>query len=239
MQRKLERRDNQLEQAAEENQTLNKQICHLEDTVKALQRRNKGTRDSRRHFRVAAGNLKSCKDDMQKQISQLELENEDLRCQLDDIMNDGEICAFENGKYTSDIRMTCFELLSKGVSSRNVSDIIRIVLQDVAKMRVGRLPKPTLIRYLAVEQAMLSKEAARDNITTSQNPVTLQVDRTSKKRKSYTTFLASTDAGTVGMSLHDISTESADVLIQETEETLNELVALNITDNKNQAHELL
>ena len=28
----------------------------------------------------------------------------------------------------------------------SVSDIIRIVLKDIGKMKIGRLPKPTLIR---------------------------------------------------------------------------------------------
>ena len=37
-------------------------------------------------------------------------------------------------------------------------------------------------------------------------PVTLHVDGTSKHKKSFTTFLASTDERTVGMSLHDIHT---------------------------------
>lgn len=85
---------------------------------------------------------------------------ENLRCELDDIMKDIEIVSFENGKYTDDIRLTCFELIARGVSSRNVSDIIKIVLQDVAKMKVNRLPKPSLMRYLSIEQAMLNKETA-------------------------------------------------------------------------------
>ena len=154
-------------------------------------------------------------------------------------MNDREITSFEDGKYTNDIRLTCFELIARGVSSRNVSDIIRTVLQDVAKMKIGRLPKPTLIRYLSIEKAMLSKEAARAKIESSKNPVTLHVDGTTKKRKGYTTFLASTDEGCVGMSLHDIHTESAEGLLEETEETLNELNVLNITENKEHTLHLL
>lgn len=83
--------------------------------------------------------------------------------------------SFENEENTSDIRLTCYELLARGVSSRNVSDIIRIVLKDVAKMKACRLPKPTLIRYLAVEQAMLNKETARYKMATSDNLLMLHV----------------------------------------------------------------
>ena len=155
LQRKLERRDNQLEKSLEQNERLTNKIEQLENTVKILQKKKKGITDSRRRYKIEAGKMKCSKDEIQRQLNELEMVNEDLKCQLDDIMNEREIYSFENGKYTSDIRLTCYELLSRGVSSRNVSDIIRIVLQDVGKMKVGRLPKPTLIRYFAVEQAML------------------------------------------------------------------------------------
>lgn len=64
-----------------------------------------------------------------------------------------------------------------------MSDITRIVLKDVAKMKVCQFPKPTLICYLAVEQAMLNKKAARYKMATSDNPLMLHVDGTSKKEK--------------------------------------------------------
>ena len=82
----------------------------------------------------------------------MEAENENLKCQLDEIMNDNEIITFAYGKYTADIRLMCFELIAHGVSSTNVSKISRIVLRDVGKMKVGRFPKPTLIRYLSIEE---------------------------------------------------------------------------------------
>ena len=36
------------------------------------------------------------------QVSRLELENQDLKCQLDEIMHDIEMVSFDNGKYASD-----------------------------------------------------------------------------------------------------------------------------------------
>ena len=50
-------------------------------------------------------------------------------------MKNEEITTLKNGKYTNDITL---------VGTNNVSNIIRIVLQDVAKMDVGGLPKPML-----------------------------------------------------------------------------------------------
>ncbi|XP_072040335.1 uncharacterized protein [Amphiura filiformis] len=233
--RRLERREQELEDSHKENQKLNKRIQQLEKKIKTLQKDKKRKGDSRIHFKKSAEKSKSAQKELKKQVQLLELENDDLKCQLDHIMEDKEIVSFEGGKYTNDIRLVCFELIARGVSSNNVSDIIRIVLRDVGKMNVGRLPKPTLIRYLSIEQAMLSKESARAKIEASDH-VTLQVDGTTKKRKGYTTFMASTDDGTVGMCLHDIHTESAESLLQETEETLDELNTLNI--NKDQGHTL-
>ena len=92
---------------------------------------------------------------------------------------------------------------------------------------------------MCIEQAMLSKEAARAKIAKSENPITLHVDGTTKNRKGYTTLLASTDEGTVGMSLHDISTESADSLLIDAEDTLNELMTLGISEDKDQVLHLL
>ena len=237
--RRLQRRKQDLEEVKKTNQRLNKKIEKLEERVKMLQKSKKNKGDSRRYFKTNRDESDKAKQTLNKQVKELETENEDLKCQLDDIVNDREIQSYENGKYINDIRLTCFELIARGVSSRNVSDIIRIVLKDVAKMKVGRLPKPTLIRYLCIEQAMLSKEAARAKIESSEHSVTLQVDGTTKKRKGYTTFLASTDAGTVGMSLHDIHTESAESLLEETKDTLDELIMLNIKDDPKQTLKLL
>ena len=145
--RKLERREKEI-QDAKEIQKLQQKIQQLQNKVFLLQQEKKRKNDSRRHFKQSYERDMAVTKELKKHVKQLESENEDLQCRLNEIMDDAEISTFENGHYTSDIRLTCFELLSGGVSSRNVSDIIRLVLRDVAKMEVGRLPRPTLIRYL-------------------------------------------------------------------------------------------
>ena len=122
------------------------------------------------------------------------------------------IKTFENGRYSDDVRVTVYELLSMGVGSKKVSQIIRTVLERVGKMSVNRLPKPTIIKYMATEQGMLAKRAAQQAIEDSADSVTLHVDGTSKKRKHFITYLASTctSSGTVAMGLDDIHSETVD-----------------------------
>ncbi len=64
---------------------------------------------------------------MKQELKEAEKENDSLRSQLDEIMENRDITLFENGAYTSDIRVVCYELLARGVGSEHVSDIIRVV----------------------------------------------------------------------------------------------------------------
>lgn len=82
-----------------------------------------------------------------------------------------------------------------------MSDIIRSVLKRITGIQCGRLPKPTLIRMMALEQALLAKDPAKSAMESSSTPITLQVDGTSKKHTPYLTTLASTDSGRYGIGL--------------------------------------
>ena len=102
------------------------------------------------------------------------------------------IKAFENGHYSNDIRLTVYELLSMGVGSKKVSNIICTVLERVGKMKVNRPLKPTIIKYMAIEQGMLAKQAAQQAIDSSSASVTLHVhvDGTSKKHHHFISYLS-------------------------------------------------
>ena len=90
-------------------------------------------------------------------------------------MGNKEIQTYEDGAYTSDIRCVCHELISLGVGSKKVSDIICLVLKRVAGLDCGKLPKPTCIRYMAFEQALLSKHVAKEAMSSSSDPSTLLI----------------------------------------------------------------
>lgn len=117
--------------------------------------------------------------------------------------------------------------LFQGVGSKHVSDIIRLVLKRVAGLDCGKLPKPTCIRYMAFQQALLSKHVAREAISSSENPVTLLTDGSSKKHVPYVTMLASTDAGTYGIGLNEVETETSEIFVEETISAVEQLLAVD------------
>ena len=67
-----------------------------------------------------------------------------------------------------------------GVESQKVSDIIQIVLETVGKMKITRLRKPTIIKYMATEQGVLANRAAQYAMETSSDPFTLHTNGTSR-----------------------------------------------------------
>lgn len=52
---------------------------------------------------------------LRMQLKVLERENDQLKCSVDEIMNNREITTFENGHFNADICVTCYELISRGV----------------------------------------------------------------------------------------------------------------------------
>ena len=59
---------------------------------------------------------------------------------MDDILSQ-QIGTFEGGKYTSDVRACCYELLSLNVSVSNVKAVTESVLTNIAHKKFERLPK--------------------------------------------------------------------------------------------------
>ena len=61
-------------------------------------------------------------------------ENSELRELVDDLMiSTTDITTFAQGKYTDDIRLCCYELLSLNVGVRNIKPVITSVLRNIAK----------------------------------------------------------------------------------------------------------
>ena len=94
-------------------------------------------------------------------------------------------------------------------------------------MDCGRLPKPTLIRLMAFEQALLAKDSAKAAIESCETPVTLQMDGTSKKHVQYVTMLASTATGIYGLGLTEVRTENAEILLEETIKAIKDLLTIS------------
>lgn len=123
---------------------LEKEIQELHDTLTELRRVTKNRTEQVRYSVLKCTNAEQKLDTENKeQLKELEQENYILRSDLDEIMVNKEIVSFEDGMYSSDIRVVFYELISRGVGSKHVSDIMRLVLERVAGLDCGRLPKPT------------------------------------------------------------------------------------------------
>jgi hypothetical protein len=71
----------------------------------------------------------------------LATQNEHLQVQLEEIMANDQISLYAGGRYTDATRLVVYDLLSKGVSSRQVGTIIQSVLSGLANLKVDRVPR--------------------------------------------------------------------------------------------------
>ncbi|KAJ8043239.1 hypothetical protein HOLleu_10237 [Holothuria leucospilota] len=204
-------------------------IKYLETCLKAAQEEMKNEKVRRYERKLSdttdgSTKIKELKDRLKEKNEKIA----ELEAMTDDIIESEQafLHTFENGHYRNDIRVTVYELLSMGVGSKKVSKIIRTVLERVAKMKVDRLPKSSIIKYMATEQGMLAKHRAYDAIDTSEDAITLHTDGTSKKGQHFLTYLASTSSGTYALSLDDIHSETSDVMVTQAEEALKGLTNL-------------
>ena len=131
------------------------------------------------------------------------LENEIVKLQekLENKSNEKNLNFYENGKYNVDIRMVYKDLLSMGLSSRNVEKCVRLVLEKLAKVKAGRLPKVTFTKNMFLEARHLVQIHVASVLSENQGNLTLHSDGTSKHGRSYTTYniQAGEDILVVGM----------------------------------------
>ncbi|PIK50827.1 putative myosin-9-like [Apostichopus japonicus] len=66
---------------------------------------------------------------LEEELDSLRNTNAELRDQMGAIMANSEISSFESGRYTDEVRLVCYELLSCGVGSANLGHVIRTVLK--------------------------------------------------------------------------------------------------------------
>ena len=88
-----------------------------------------------------------------------------------------------------------------GLSSRNVEKCVHLVLEKLAKVKVGRLPKVTFAKNMFLEARCLAQIHVASVLSENQGNVTLHSDGTSKHGHSYTTYdiQAGEDVLVVGM----------------------------------------
>ena len=209
--KKLKRRDNTINAQFKEKDEL---ICDLQlksnssdDQVSHL----KGDKDRLRHkltyWKKKFTQLKMSVDeradellveheqvqgDLMEKICELENDNSELHELVDDLMSStSEISTFAHGKYTDDIRLCCYELLSLNVGINNIKPVITSVLKNIAQKTVSRLPSKALLCNMMVESLTLAQAQLAEEL--SSDFFTLQTDGTTKYGQHFATYDICTD----------------------------------------------
>ena len=79
------------------------------------------------------------------------------------------------------------DLLSIGLSSRNVENCVCLVLEKLAKVKVNRLPKVTFTKNMFLEARCFTKVQVASVLSKNQGSLSLHSDGISKHGHSYTT----------------------------------------------------
>ena len=94
---------------------------------------------------------------------------------------------FENSKYTDTIRTVYEDILCKGLSTRNVEKVIKIVLQKFAGIECDRLQNATFSKHMLIEVRGLAQlQIASEVANCEDDDLRIQSDGKSKKGHSYT-----------------------------------------------------
>ena len=120
--------------------------------------------------------------------------NAQLREDLDAELN-SEICTFEDGKYTDDVRACVYELLSLNVGIRNITPVILCVLKNMVHKSATRLPKHATTCNMILEALIIVQAQLGEELSSAESALTLQTDGTTKYGKHYTTYDVCSDVG--------------------------------------------
>nr|XP_047144798.1 uncharacterized protein LOC124818272 [Hydra vulgaris] len=151
------------------------------------------------------------------------LKEENLELQkLVSLLDDDEVITFEDGRYSDDIRETIMKLLSMNVSTNSVNEVIKVVLNKLAKKNISRLPSAAVKCRLMQEASILGQfqvaEAMLENNLINKNSKIgncLLGDGTQKYHKHYQNFQITTTSGkTLSFGLSEVVGKDAATVLQ-------------------------
>lgn len=129
-----------------------------------------------------------------KESDKLRYEVDDLQSQLEDCLKDKFVTTFHDGKYVNAIRLICYDFLARNVGTQHISELIRSVLENLAGVKVDRLPKASLVKIMALEADILAKKQVAKALLSSPN-ATIHMDATTKKQRHFWGVQITTDSG--------------------------------------------
>ncbi|XP_070547958.1 girdin-like [Ptychodera flava] len=125
--KKIEELESTVDELKSDKTNLKEQVGMLQNKYhkESLKKRQLQKVVSREKLRVKSVEDEKCK--LEIAMKELKEENMELKIVTEDLQKGNKLNTFHEGKYTDEIRLTCYELLNKGVSTRNVSKVIEAV----------------------------------------------------------------------------------------------------------------
>eukprot|EP00794_Sanderia_malayensis_P002877 gene2877-3328_t len=165
---------------------------------------------------------------LQQSVSNLENENEKLKEEIEGMLEKDYIQTFKDGKFTKEIRMVYYDLLSMNLSVRNCEKVIRCVLEKLGNTVVDKLPSKSVASRLMVESRVLAQMQVADAMLEGSHNV-LHMDGTKYNFEEKGSFQVVTPSGAYTMSVEDMLSGEAECYLDTFRDILTEMASLLVT----------
>ena len=165
-------------------------------------------------------------EELKTKMLSADLDNAQLRDEMDEILKSDEIVTFEHGKYTDNVRACIYELLSLNVGVRNVAPIIRCVLGNIVHKDVERLPSHSLTCQMIVESLAIAQAQLGEKLSDVGSFNTIQTDGTTKFGDHFITYDIATPQTSYMLGLRHVFSGSAQNTLETFKEILDDLDAV-------------
>lgn len=156
---------------------VNHRVAYWREKITNINNKDNGKKAERAHEIEA----------LKQELYAAHLQNAELREALDAELN-SEICTFEGGKYTDDVRACVYELLSLNVGVQKIAPVILCVLKNIVHKSAKRLPKHATTCNMILEALVIVQAQLGDELSTEAAQNTLQTDGTTKYGKHYIAY---------------------------------------------------
>ena len=122
------------------------------------------------------------------------------------------------------------DILCMGLSTRNVEEVIKIVLEKLVGIECDRLPKATSSKYMLIEACGLAQlQIASELASCEDDDLVLQSDGTSKGH-SYTTFDVTNEGQFFVLGMREVGAGDAQTQLELLKEIMGDISSFNKED---------
>ncbi|XP_014675073.1 PREDICTED: uncharacterized protein LOC106815155, partial [Priapulus caudatus] len=173
-------------------------------------------------------------EQLKKSVYDALVNNNQLVSYIAQMQGEKETEFFSDGRYNSVVHEVYQTLVSLNVGTQNCEAVVRVVLNRLAGLKVGRLPAKDFARAVAVEARILSQAQVLEALENDEF-ATLGGDGTSKKGKHYGAFDIHTSEGaTLNLGLRDMAEGDAGSYFEILQALLKDLAKLKSNDEVEQ-----